>query len=371
MAATSERRECPNLWYDPGAALQPKRARISPSALAAAAPVPEREHLAFWELLLAKEPALVVFLGLLSTPCFTKLESLCRKSRAALKRHWPLTLDLSEIGVEGSKCWFPSDNASSFNSLLAQPKWRHSQVLRFPASWYNKERSKYGRKHILTEETMKAVSRNLPDLQEVDLLPYTGTEWTGVNSRIEQFRNEFSRIRNLQALKMELWDMRPMMIFNRLPNLRVLHLRMPRFNIDFDGRGQPFWALKQLHSLEELRLIKSSSKVTPFDVTNVSQNHMTELQNMLLQCPSLRDVDITACIGWPQQILQSFAAHPKLETLAFFARSGMHLAEGLAQLNSSNSLKHVVIVQRRDPALPTLPVLRPGITLVVKDVDGC
>ena len=71
----------------------------------------------------------------------------------------------------GGACWLPSDSSSSFHSLLAQPKWKQAQVLRFPASRLNQEQSKYGRIHVLTEDTMKAISRNLPELEEIDLLP--------------------------------------------------------------------------------------------------------------------------------------------------------------------------------------------------------
>ena len=181
-----------------------------------------------------------MFLGYLSSPTFVKLENLSRKSRVVLKRYWPKCLDLSEVGKQGGTCWFPTDNSSSFHSLLAQPKWKQAKVLRFPATWLSKERSKYGRKHVLTEDTMKANSRHLPELEEIDLFPYEGAPWTGVDSRIDQFRREMSRLQNLRSLKMELWDWTPLRILQSFPNLRVVHFKSPPFFLQgFDAPGTP------------------------------------------------------------------------------------------------------------------------------------
>ena len=399
---------------DDPAPSQPKRPRLlaappapSPAPSPAAAPAAEpAAALALWDALLTKELIMVVFLGNLSSPTFAKLENLSKKSQAVLKRFWPRSLDLSEVGREGGACWFPSDKAAGFQKLLAQPKWKQAQVLRFPVTWYNKERSKYGRKHILTEETMKAIARNLTELEEVDLLPYNGTPWTEMECRINQFCSEFSRLQNLRSLKMEMWSWGPLRILPRFPNLRIVHFKVPGVVLPpFDPPETPFRQLRCLHFLEELCLFEGSWVFVEegFYISTTTQTHETprciilskpsgsrwrhlgltghggELQSLLQDCPALRHLDIAAFIDFSHgPILPSLAAHPRLESLAFFAGPSMnlaHVAHGLTQLAASTSLKKVRVVQAVRPVgfvnvrAPVLLPSIPGIDIVDERKD--
>ncbi|CAE7459939.1 dnaJ [Symbiodinium sp. CCMP2456] len=352
---------CPSVSEAPNQAKRPRLPASTPPAPAIER-APAVAALGFWDALLAKELVLAMFLGYLSSPTFVKLENLSGKSLVVLKRHWPRCLDLSEVGKVGGACWFPTDNSSSFHSLLAQPKWKQAKVLRFPATWLSKERSKYGRKHVLTEDMMKAISRHLPELEEIDLFPYEGSPWTGVDSRIDQFGREIARLQNFRSLKMELWDWRPLRILQNCPNLRVVHFRCPPIGRGFDAPGTPFQQLRCLQSLEELCLMPGSRRLPGGLLA-----HDGELQNLLRDCQQLRKLDVVPFWGWTGQILPSLAAHPRLENLALVATPSMDLANGLNQLCTSNSLKQIRVVQS-SPVLANPPPCR--IKIVVESVSG-
>ena len=268
-------------------------------------------------------------LDFMSTPCSTKMESLCRASKELVRRHWKGVLDLSEVGK--GQLWLRSDDASIFLGLLKQEKWQQARILRFPTRWVSREKARNGKPDILATDTIRIIG-SFEQLEELDLLAYEGAAWDGVDSRVALFCRVLAGLRNLKSLRLE------KACYTTMPavaGLQVLHLRR------YYSRGPDFDDFPAPPSLRELHMFR----VHYCDSMCVGDSE--GLKNLLQSCRDLRHLDVALCKAWSRDVFPVLAAHPKLETLVIFAGKPEDkdaLVTGIEVLRSSQSLKQLRLV---------------------------
>ena len=163
-----------------------------------------------WNAIASHGNILSQILVFVFTPSFSKLWTLSRSSRVDLERSWCKTLDLSSLNSE------KLHSAKELLELLAQPRWKRTRTFHFPQAW---ARGMFS----ITINLLRKMKRLLPDLQELDLLAYTGARWTEAESCRRVAAEAWL---NLRTLKLEVfWYDDDLAMLAQLVNLQVLHIK--------------------------------------------------------------------------------------------------------------------------------------------------